>query len=222
MKFSYTPEHVCSKKFIIEFDADGKILDFEAQNGCYGNQQGMRLLMQGMTVGEVMERLEKAPICPVSKTSSCPRELYKAMSVLMNHLENNTFKEGNMTEQNAIYRCSECLGMVEVIHEGKPLVCCGKPMEKLEAVVDDSASQKHALSVSQGEGFSIVRVGGMGHPMKKDHSIEWIEIVCAAGNHQRKFLSPGEEPEAGFLPPVEHVIKARAYCNKHGLFIKKD
>ena len=51
-----------------------------------------------------------------------------------------------------------------------------------------------------------------GHPMKKDHAIEWVEIISFCGAHHRRFLEADDEPESWFLPPVEHVMKARAYC----------
>ena len=73
--------------------------------------------------------------------------------------------------------------------------------------------------VGDSDNHSIVRVGGMGgHPMKKDHAIEWVEIISFCGAHHRRFLEADDEPESWFLPPVEHVMKARAYCGKHGLW----
>ena len=105
-----------------------------------------------------------------------------------------------MSEQFSIYRCNECGCMIEIIKPGKDTPsCCGKAMD----------SDNH----------SIVRVGGMGgHPMKKDHAIEWVEIISFCGAHHRRFLEADDEPESWFLPPVEHVMKARAYCGKHGLW----
>ena len=85
---------------------------------------------------------------------------------------------------------------------------------------DEAGLKKHSLSViGDSEKHSVVRVGGMGgHPMKKAHSIEWVEIISLCGAHHRRFLNTGDESESWFLPPVEHVMKARAYCGKHGLW----
>ena len=116
-----------------------------------------------------------------------------------------------MSEQFSIYRCNECDCMVEIIKPGNDAPsCCGKTMEALQYNTDEAGlSEKH----------SVVRVGGMGgHPMKKAHSIEWVEIISLCGAHHRRFLNTGDESESWFLPPVEHVMKARAYCGKHGLW----
>lgn len=126
-----------------------------------------------------------------------------------------------MSEQFTIYRCHECGCMTEILKAGNgDPCCCGKPMEALPYNTDESVLKKHDLSVLPFEDeHSMIRVGGMGgHPMKKDHSIEWVEIISFCGAHQRRFLQPGDEPESWFLPPVKHVMKARAYCNKHGLW----
>lgn len=126
-----------------------------------------------------------------------------------------------MSEQFTIYRCNECGCMLEIIKAGNgDPVCCGAPMEALQYNVDEAAAKKHSLTVAgTDDGHSMVRMGGFsGHPMKKDHSVEWFEIISFCGAHHRRFMEPGEEPESWFLPPIEHVMKARAYCNKHGLW----
>ncbi len=126
-----------------------------------------------------------------------------------------------MSEQFTIYRCNECGCMLEILKEGNghPM-CCGTGMTPLEYNTDEAVSKKHGITVTgDTDNHSMVRLGGFGgHPMKKDHAIEWVEIVSFCGAHHRRFLQPGEEPEAWFLPPVEHVMKARAYCNRHGLW----
>ena len=37
-----------------------------------------------------------------------------------------------MTKTREIYRCPICGNIVEVLHEGAVLSCCGKPMELLK------------------------------------------------------------------------------------------
>ena len=51
--------------------------------------------------------------------------------------------------------------------------------------------------------------------MDENHYIEWIEISTDKGE-SKKFLKPGDKPEAAF--PVKREVKARAYCNLHGLW----
>jgi superoxide reductase len=51
--------------------------------------------------------------------------------------------------------------------------------------------------------------------MEEKHYIEWIE-VRTKNNVYIKGLLPGEKPEAGFCVSDAN-LKARAYCNVHGL-----
>lgn len=52
---------------------DGKIVDAEFFGGCNGNLKGIRSLIKGMTLDEVIERL-KGIKCG-SKPTSCPDQL---------------------------------------------------------------------------------------------------------------------------------------------------
>lgn len=62
-----------------------------------------------------------------------------------------------------------------------------------------------------------MQVGNIDHPMLENHYIEWIE-VHTDNKVYRKFLKPGDKPEAIFkLDDV--VTSAKAYCNLHGLWI---
>ena len=63
------------------------------------------------------------------------------------------------------------------------------------------------------------KVGSVPHPMEQKHYIEWIEII-ADGKTCRKFLKPGDKPEADFEITAEK-IEAREYCNIHGLWKSK-
>jgi superoxide reductase len=53
--------------------------------------------------------------------------------------------------------------------------------------------------------------------MTEKHWIQWIELI-ADGKAYRQFLSPGDAPEAVF-PVSGENLKAREYCNIHGLWI---
>jgi len=59
-------------------------------------------------------------------------------------------------------------------------------------------------------------VGSVPHPMTAEHWIEWIELL-ADGAAYRKFLEPGDAPEATFAIAATNVT-AREYCNLHGLW----
>ncbi|OGZ24331.1 MAG: desulfoferrodoxin [Candidatus Nealsonbacteria bacterium RIFCSPLOWO2_01_FULL_43_32] len=122
-----------------------------------------------------------------------------------------------MTQLKQIYKCSVCGNIVEVIHaSGGELVCCGKPMELLQEKTEDQGYEKHVPVIERTEQGILVKVGSIPHPMEEVHYIEWIEII-ADGRSCRKFLKPGDKPEALFTVTAQEVI-AREYCNLHGLW----
>lgn len=122
-----------------------------------------------------------------------------------------------MTEKLQVYKCEVCGNMVEMIHAGEgELVCCGEPMKLIKENSIDAAKEKHVPVIEKtADGYRIV-VGSVLHPMEEKHFIEWIELV-ADGTAYRKFLSPGEKPEATFCVKAQKVT-AREYCNLHGLW----
>ena len=122
-----------------------------------------------------------------------------------------------MTQLKQIYRCSICGNIVEVIHaSGGELVCCGKPMELLVEKTQDLGYEKHVPVIEKTEKGILVKVGSISHPMEETHYIEWIEII-ADGKYCRKFLKPGDKPEALFEISAKEVV-VREYCNIHGLW----
>ena len=52
--------------------------------------------------------------------------------------------------------------------------------------------------------------------MEASHFIEWIEVISGE-KILRKYLNPGDAPEAEFEIEGE-VTMAREYCNLHGLW----
>lgn len=126
-----------------------------------------------------------------------------------------------MTKKHGIYRCNVCGNVVELVRAGAgTLVCCGQPMELLVEKQDEMLNEKHVPEVKIDNGTVNVKVGSVSHPMESGHYIEWIEVVCS-GNTFRKFLAPGEKPEASFLiqdSGNSPKTDARAFCNIHGLW----
>ena len=122
-----------------------------------------------------------------------------------------------MTELNQIYKCAKCGNIVEVLHTGAgELVCCGEPMALQKENTVDASPEKHVPVIEKTEKGFKVKVGSVPHPMEETHYIEWIEIL-ADGKAYRKFLKPGDTPEAEFCVEAENVV-AREYCNLHGLW----
>jgi superoxide reductase len=120
-----------------------------------------------------------------------------------------------MAEKLEIYKCEVCGNIVEVLHGGiGTLVCCGQDMVLQKENTADAAQEKHVPVVEKtADGFKV-KVGSVPHPMETEHYIEWIEII-ADGTAYRKFLDPGDAPEAEFKIDAAEIT-AREYCNVHG------
>ena len=122
-----------------------------------------------------------------------------------------------MAELNQVYKCNVCGNMTELVHSGTgEMVCCGQPMELVQAKSEEEGTEKHQPTIEKTDIGMIVRVGSVAHPMTAEHYIEWIEVI-ADGKAYRQFLKPGDAPEA-FLAVEGAQISARAYCNLHGLW----
>jgi superoxide reductase len=122
-----------------------------------------------------------------------------------------------MTEKKGVYKCEVCGNIVEVLHTGAgALVCCGKEMKYFKENTTDGAKEKHVPVIEKTKDGYLVKIGSVPHPMEEKHYIEWIELI-ADGVSYRKFLKPGDKPEAIFCVKAEKV-SAREYCNLHGLW----
>jgi len=125
-----------------------------------------------------------------------------------------------MTEKLQVYKCELCGNIVLVLHDGPgDLVCCDKPMILLKEKTQEQGNEKHMPVVEKIDQGIRVKVGSVPHPMEEKHYIEWIELTTKDGQI-RKFLKPGEAPEAFFELKAD-VLGARAYCNIHGLWSAK-
>ncbi len=125
-----------------------------------------------------------------------------------------------MAVKMEVYKCEICWNIVFVLHGGKgQLVCCGQPMKLMEEKTEaDEGKEKHIPVIEKVESGIKVKIGVVPHPMEENHYIEWIEVNDGEKIY-RKFLSPGEKPEA-FFPVYSENIKVRELCNVHGLWIK--
>ena len=81
MTFTYLPKGTCSTKmdFTIE---DNIIKDFKVTRGCDGNLKGIRSLIIGMDVNEVIEKLEGIR-CGL-KSTSCPDQIAQGLKAYLN------------------------------------------------------------------------------------------------------------------------------------------
>ena len=122
-----------------------------------------------------------------------------------------------MTKRFQIHKCEVCGNIVEVLHPGKgQLVCCGQPMKLFEEQTEEQGYEKHVPVIEKTEKGLKVKVGSIPHPMEEKHHIEWVQLI-ADDRSYRKFLNPGDAPEAVFEIEAEKV-SAREFCNIHGLW----
>ena len=120
-----------------------------------------------------------------------------------------------MSKRLEVYKCSICGVIVEVMNSGGgTLICCGKNMDIMTENTVDAATEKHVPVITRGDGTITVTVGDVAHPMEDAHYIQWIELL-ADDKIYRKYLKPGEAPEATFNVTAANVT-AREYCNLHG------
>lgn len=116
-------------------------------------------------------------------------------------------------------RCKHCGNFVSMVEiSGIEIICCGEPMEILEAGVTDGAHEKHVPEVHVTSNVARVQIGSTLHPMSEAHHITFIGLETNNGFH-RAYLEVGQEPIASFaLLDDEKVIAAYEYCNLHGLW----
>ncbi len=105
--------------------------------------------------------------------------------------------------------------VAKIRNGGGELVCCGQPMQKLEANVTDASQEKHVPVITRVNGRLIAAVGSVLHPMLPEHYIEWIALVTGE-KVQFEFLKPGAEPKAEFIEAETGTVYE--YCNIHGLW----
>ena len=122
-----------------------------------------------------------------------------------------------MKETVIFYRCEMCGNIGELIKDGGgELVCCGKPMKKLEPNTVDAAQEKHVPVYEKKGNILSVQVGSVEHPMTEEHYIEWIAVETP-DRIQRRVLRPGEAPKAEFQVDSDE-FRIFEYCNLHGLW----
>jgi superoxide reductase len=118
-----------------------------------------------------------------------------------------------------VFKCNKTNLTLEVL-TGTPcqdLICCGEKLESLSEKNADSATEKHVPILQETKNGIKIVVGSTAHPMTEEHYIVWIEVIN--GDYvNRKYLHPGDKPEAEFYVPNQSGLKFRSYCNVHELW----
>lgn len=78
-KICYIPTGVCADEILIEVEA-GIVKKVYFTGGCQGNRIGIARLVEGMTVEEVIKRLEGI-VC--QNDTSCPDQLAQALKNML-------------------------------------------------------------------------------------------------------------------------------------------
>ena len=81
MQYTYKTKGTCSQ--MINFEVvDGKVTNVQILGGCNGNLKGIGALVEGMSVDEVISRVEGIK-CGM-KATSCPDQLAQALKEAKN------------------------------------------------------------------------------------------------------------------------------------------
>ena len=80
MTIEFRPKGVCSQKMTIQVE-NGVVQSLKVLGGCNGNLQGISRLVEGMTVEDVIRRLDG--IHCGFKNTSCPDQLAQALKTAL-------------------------------------------------------------------------------------------------------------------------------------------
>ena len=124
-----------------------------------------------------------------------------------------------MAKLNKVYKCNICGNVVIDVVEGSgELVCDGQPMEQLIPKSHDEGQEKHVPVIEKDGNTVTVKIGEVPHPMEEEHHICFIELFVGDEIY-RKYLTANDEPKAEFKVCSDvNDLKAREYCNVHGLW----
>lgn len=115
--------------------------------------------------------------------------------------------------------CEHCKNLVGVIHDsGVPIICCGQNMTEIIPNSTDASKEKHVPVVKVEGNIVEVIVGDVQHPMTDKHFIDWIYLETIHGGQRKKCI---DEPTTTFMLNGDEPVAVYAYCNLHGLFVKK-
>ena len=127
-----------------------------------------------------------------------------------------------MKEPNTIWKCAECGVVLEALQPcdgGDDCIpaCCGRSLTRILENRSDGTGEKHVPVAATHDGGLKVSVGSVAHPMLEAHFIMWIEVIDGDSVY-RKYLKPGDPPEAVFPVTFRSGLILREYCNLHGLW----
>ncbi len=81
MQYEYKTKGTCSQRIFFDIE-NGKVQNVQFVGGCNGNLKGISALVEGMSVEEVISRVEGIR-CGM-KATSCPDQLAQALKASLN------------------------------------------------------------------------------------------------------------------------------------------
>lgn len=127
-----------------------------------------------------------------------------------------------MTTKFELYKCNICGNVIEILisGDGHP-VCCGAEMERLEIKNDSLNSpdltEKHSPKIESNDKSTVVTVNN--HPKEKNHYIMFLQTISKDNKESHiKYFYPEEEVKLNLTGSDKGTIKARSYCNIHGMY----
>lgn len=112
--------------------------------------------------------------------------------------------------------CDKCGKLIPDDSSGE-MNCCGRKMTQIFEGTGGEGDSKHMPVVNVTENKVTVNVGREGHPMSREHLIEWVYLKTDRGRYI-KYLDANEAPSVTFPIKNEVPLEVSAFCNKHGLW----
>ncbi|CEN23367.1 uncharacterized protein CSE204_18611 [[Clostridium] sordellii] len=81
--YRYYTKGVCSKSILLDIEGD-KLIDVIFEGGCAGNLIGIKNLIEGKDIDEIIETFEKIP-CK-NRDTSCPDQLATALKIYKKYI----------------------------------------------------------------------------------------------------------------------------------------
>ncbi len=120
-------------------------------------------------------------------------------------------------KRNDIYKCKKDGVVFEILSNVNIDIPEDASIENFNEQTADFATEKHVPILTETEQGIKITVGSTLHPMTEEHFIEWIEVIN--GDYvNRKYLNPGDAPEAEFYVQKQDGLIVRQFCNVHGLW----
>ncbi|MBC8500208.1 MAG: desulfoferrodoxin [Nanoarchaeota archaeon] len=125
-----------------------------------------------------------------------------------------------MVEADKIYKSRSTGVIISPIGSGEGTFSLGgEELEELRELSPELEGKEKHVPIIKVEGNRVtVNVGAIDHPMEEDHYIEFIQLLKNEKVVAEKRLYPGDKPRAIFIVDDTSDLRAREFCNLHGLW----